>query len=58
MKKINVSDITIEGKRQHIIESNFDKNGGSLSIKYPAIFESTKILREFIIDIADYLHFE
>ena len=45
-------------ERQHIIESAFDKNGLNICIEYPAIFRSAKVLRDFIVDIADFFHFK
>ena len=58
MKKINISDIINKSDRQHIIKSNFDKNGLDIIVEYPAIFQSAKVLRDFIIDIADFFCFK
>ncbi len=58
MKKINISNLITQAERQHIIKSNFDKNWLDIAIEYPAIFASSKVLRDFIIDIADFFHFK
>ncbi|MDQ7010049.1 MAG: ATP-binding protein [Candidatus Gracilibacteria bacterium] len=58
MKKINISNLLTEEERQHIIRSNFDKKGLDIGIEYPAIFASSKVLRDFIIDIANFFHFK
>lgn len=58
MKKINISDLMTREERLHTIESTFDKNGLDITIEYPAIFRSAKVLRDFIVDIADFFNFK
>lgn len=58
MKNINISNLITKGEREHIIKSNFDKHLLDICIEYPAIFASSKILRDFIIDIANFFHFK
>lgn len=58
MKNINISNLITKGEREHIIKSNFDKNWLDICIEYPAIFASSKVLRDFIIDISTFFHFK
>lgn len=58
MKNINISNLITKEERQHIIKSNFDKNWLDICVEYPAIFASAKVLRDFIVDIADFFHFK
>jgi len=58
MKNINISNLMTREERQHIIKSTFDKKGLDIKIEYPAIFASSKVLRDFIIDIAEFFHFK
>jgi len=58
MKNINISNLVTKEERQHIIKSNFDKKWLDICIEYPAIFASSKVLRDFIIEIADFFHFK
>lgn len=58
MKKINIDDLILREDRQEIIESTFDKNWLDICIEYPAIFRSAKVLRDFIVDIADFFNFK
>jgi len=58
MKNINISNLIIREERQHIIKSIFDKKGLDIKIEYPAIFASSKVLRDFIIDIAEFFNFK
>jgi len=57
MKNINISNLITKEERLHIIKSNFDKKWLDITIEYPAIFASSKVLRDFIIDISDFFHF-
>jgi hypothetical protein len=58
MKNINISNLITKEERQYIIESTFDKKWLDITIEYPAIFRSAKVLRDFIVDIADFFHFK
>lgn len=58
MKCITISDIIESSDRKDIIRKNFHKNGLDISVEYPAIFRSSKVLRDFIIDMADFFHFK
>ena len=58
MKTITISDIINKYERQNFIKSNFHKNGLDVIVEYPAIFRSAKVLRDFIVDIADFFHFK
>jgi len=58
MKIINISDLILREERQHIIKSIFDKKWLDIKVEYPAIFASSKILRDLIIDIADFFNFK
>lgn len=58
MKIFNISNLITKEERQHIIKSNFDKNWLDICVEYPAIFDSSKVLRDFIIDIANFFHFK
>jgi len=58
MKCITISDIIEQSDRQDIIRKNFHKNGLDISVEYPAIFRSSKVLRDFIVDMADFFHFK
>ena len=58
MKKINISNLITREERQYIIESTFDKKWLDIEIEYPAIFRSSKVLRDFIVDIADFFRFK
>jgi hypothetical protein len=58
MTIINISNLITKEEREHIIKSNFNRNGLDITVEYPAIFRSSKVLRDFIIDIADFFHFK
>ncbi len=58
MKCITISDIIESSDRKDIIRKNFHKNGLDISVEYPAIFRSSKVLRDFIVDMADFFHFK
>jgi hypothetical protein len=58
MKHINIFDIIEKSDREYIIASCFDKNGLDIQVEYPAIFRSAKVLRDFIVDMADFFNFE
>jgi len=58
MKLITISDIIDKSERQHIIKSNFNKNWLDIIVEFPAIFQSAKVLRDFIVDMADFFNFK
>ena len=58
MKRITISDIITKQERLQFIKSNFHKNWLDVMIEFPAIFESAKVLRDFIVDIADFFCFK
>ncbi|MCD5380932.1 ATP-binding protein [Candidatus Gracilibacteria bacterium] len=58
MKCITISDIIESSGRKDIIRKNFNKKGLDICVEYPAIFRSSKVLRDFIVDMADFFHFK
>lgn len=58
MKCITISDIIEWSDRRNIIRNNFHKKGLDICVEYPAIFRSSKVLRDFIVDMADFFHFK
>ena len=58
MKCITISDIIESSDRKDIIRNNFNKDGLDISVEYPAIFRSSKVLRDFIVDMSDFFHFQ
>ena len=58
MKCINIFEIIESSDRKNIIRDNFHEEGLDICVEYPAIFRSSKVLRDFIVDMADFFHFK
>ena len=58
MKTIDISKLSSKAERLNFIKSAFSNNRLDIEIKYLAVFSNTKILRDFIIDLADFFKFE
>lgn len=58
MKCISISDIIEPSDRIDIIRKNFHEKGLDITVEYPAIFRSSKVLRDFIVDMSNFFHFK
>ncbi len=54
----NISELKESEQRKHFLESSFIKNSLEVEIIYKSIFENTKILRDFIVDISNFFSFD
>lgn len=54
MKTINIWDIIVPEERKLLLESLLDENGLHITIYYPAVFWSAKVLRDLIVDASEF----
>lgn len=58
MKRVDITDIVNSSERKFFLEKSLDSNGLEIIVEFPAVFWSSKVLRDLVVDVSDYFHLD